>query len=396
MRKIYAGAFAVIAAMTVSATAVLAASTPMVTVTNEKSASVSYTYDPSSAEETKKDASRLFSEFRDATSKDYAKHVFTVTSMSRNNTPVEIYLKLEAEPVSDVYSVLDVYEIKVSDSQGNEIHHDTDFTDPGKSERTISLGTFNEQFTNDTRKFTVEYLLRDSMSHTVTKEERTKLNVYVASKPVEQEISANTENNEVSPVGEVKATDSPSVTEAPIVFGDESQPVAATAAASTPVPQTITKVCGTDITPGRYVVSGNGTVLIKSKTGETKSETVVTDGKTAGVKGVEQYVLTLSEGDQINMTALPGQEKPSIRFEKTNDTAAKTAVTTAPKAAARTATTAASKNNANVNTKTNANAKTNPKTGDSGVPVALLSIIMFGAAATIGGIEVYKRRNINK
>ena len=393
MRKIYTGAFVMIAAMTVSATAVFAASTPMVTVTNEKSSSVSYTYDPSAAVETKQDASRVFSDFRDATSKDYASHVFTVTSISRNNTPIEIYIKFEAEPVSDVYSVLDAYEIKISDQSGNEIHHDDSFTDPGESERIIPLGTFNERFTNDTRKFNVEYLLRDSMSNTITKDDLSKLKVYIASKPVEREIFVAAENNEVTPVVEIEATDAPAVSEAPVIFGGESQTAAtaATATASTPAPQTITKVCGTDITPGRYVVSGNGTVLIKSKDGATKSETVVSDGKTAGVKGVEQYVLTLAEGDQINMTALPGQEKPSIKFEKTNDTAAaKTTGTTAPKAAAtKTATTSASKTNAN------AKAKTNPKTGDSSVPVALLSIIMFGAAAAIGGIEIYKRKSTN-
>ena len=387
--------------MTVCATAVFAASTPMVTVTNEKSASVSYTYDPSSAEESKKDAARLFASFRDATSNNYASHVFTVTSISRNNTPVDIYIKFEAEPVSDVYSVLDAYEIKISDQKGNEIHHDDSFSDPAANERIISLGTFNEKFTNDTKKFNVEYLLRDSMSNTVTKDDLSKLKVYIASKPAKKEITENTENPEVTPAVSTEVTASPSVSEAPAMPGAATQPtaiapVATAAAVATPSTQTITKVCGTDINPGRYVVSGNGTVVVKSKNGETKSETVVTDGKTAGIKGVEEYVLTLSEGDQIVMTALPGQEKPSIKFEKTNDTSKATAApTSAPKATSKPAAAASTSTKTGSTAKTT-NGKTNPKTGDSSIPIGAVLFVMVGAAAAIGGVEIYKRRKTNK
>lgn len=387
LNKIYTSAAALLMAMSVGATAALAASTPLVAVTNDKNASVAYTYDAASQVEEKTAAEKLFSRFTDANSTDFTKSKMTITSVSSNNTPVEIYLKLEAEPVSDEYSVLNYYTFRISDTNGNLLYDADYFADPDATEKIIPFGTFNEQYTKDVKSFDVEYMIRDSMSHTPTKEELDKLKVYVASKPIEKQVPSavsDTANamNEVEAVAEDVPVDAASdETAAPTV-------TAAPAAAATPVPQTITKVCGKDITPGRYVVSGNGTVLIRSKAGETKSEQVVTDGKTEGVKGVEQYVVTLSDGDEINMTALPGQEKPSIKFEKTNDTAK-----TASASSSTAARTAAAKNAA---TAKSASAKTNPKTGEGGVPVAALTLVMLAAAAAIGGLEVVKRRHVSK
>lgn len=379
--------------MSIGATAAVAATTPSVTVTNDKNASVSYTYNTRANVEDKTEAARLFSKFIDANSTDFNKSNFKITSISENNSPVEIYLKLEAEPVSDEYSVLNYYTFRISDAFGNIVYDEDYFADPDATEKIIPFGTFNDHFTKDTKTFSVEYMIRDSMSHTPTAEDLTKLKVYIASKPIGN-TNPTTAPTEANTAGEVDVV----ATDAPVsVASDTSMTTMAPTSTSTPEPQTITKVCGKDITPGRYVVSGNGTVLIKSKTGETKSEQIVTDSKIEGVKSVEQYVITLSDGDEIIMTALPGQEKPSIKFEKTNDTAAAAKASTSPATAAKTsAKTAQANPTAAKQVAAKANSKTNPKTGEGGVPVTALMLVMVAAAAAIGGLEVVKRRYISK
>lgn len=126
----------------------------------------------------------------------------------------------------------------------------------------------------------------------------------------------------------------------------------------------IRKVCGVDIPPGRYNVSGSGVLMITSSNGQTKSEDIIspTDKKNT--------VVLLEEGDILKMTPLEGEEKSKLKFDK------------------------AGTDPSDVTAVKKDDDKTNPKTGDND-ELAVIGVLAVVAVAALGLLEVIKRKKKN-
>ena len=268
----------------------------------------------------------------------------------------------------------------------------------------IPFGKFNTQFTSDTKSFTVGYKINSDVEAKLDEDALAGLSVSIVSRVVEAE------------------RPTPAVSEYTVDVASVGRPEELVAAASTatavpapvdnatPVPtdgpveiNSIKKVCGKDITPGRYLVTGNGIVRIEGADGTLKHEDTVKEGENGGKDSVEAFVATIVEGDVITAAPLPGQDKPSVKFEKTNSAsdanASKNADSKKEAAAASTAKPAAAKTTAARATAAPANAKAaakaNPKTGEDSAEIAWLCTLMAAMAAGVVALEIIKRKKLN-
>ena len=59
-------------------------------------------------------------------------------------------------------------------------------------------------------------------------------------------------------------------------------------------------ICGEDIDPGRYAMTGNGKVHVYTENGELKS-TIALKDKNSSANGVEEYLINLTDGEKIKV-----------------------------------------------------------------------------------------------
>ena len=59
-------------------------------------------------------------------------------------------------------------------------------------------------------------------------------------------------------------------------------------------------ICGEDIDPGRYTMTGNRKVHVYTENGELKS-TIALKDKNSSANGVEEYLINLTDGEKIKV-----------------------------------------------------------------------------------------------
>lgn len=387
MKKIYFGA--VLTAVAVSAGSIVAVAAESTVTVKVDSENLTYSYDAANGEYSESVADLLAAE--DENTSDKIVKEFSITSNTEEKGGIEFSLRITADEnaVDDGFSVADYYFIKISDIDGNVIYDSTvDEEEKNDSGIDIALGVFNTQFTEDTKSYIIEYGINPESGYTADMAEKYGIDVSIVSDVYSA--SAEDTNQDVSgitptlkPEFELNTSDT---TTAAVQEATPAPTAAPSAQPSESADEQKVKkiVCGEDIEPGRYTVTGNANVRIETKNGELISETVVTDGSDASIKGVKQFMTTLEDGDIITITPLSENIKAAVNFEKSTGSDSKNA------------TAASSSSNKNSKTQSTAkpssSSKTNPKTGDVGTTTTVLGSVMGISAAAAGSLEVLKRK----
>lgn len=363
MKKIYISAIAMTAAAVCTASSAFAALSSVTAQTEY--ASISYAYDAGEDKVNKENASKLFDDFK----KPDTPIKLTVTSDSASGDVMEVFLRLTVGDGQD-YTVLDNYDFKITDSS-NTVIYDSDVSEKAKegdTSKEISLAVINKIYTEETKDFTIVYKLDENAASsdapTVELASRIYKDKVVYDSAVPTAIPTAVPTAEPTPVPALNlSTPAPEATEAPT----------AEAPQETEVPEKKEKliVCGTDIEPGRYIVSGNAKVTLLDESGNKVGEATVTDGKTDGVEGVKRFAINLSKGDIVKLEPIADGVKASVDFQKTNTTAVSSDGTPA------------------------ISSKSNPKTGDNTTVNAMIAL-MAASALSAAGLEVFKRKRFNK
>lgn len=365
---------AVMACVTASMCTVQAwAAEPSITIRSEDLEN-SYVFVADNGEITA-EAEHVFDNFEDMLVGICKKKNVSIAVDNKSESDVELVMQVSVE--DNAAATVDYYDFKVTDPTGN-IVYDSDSSAAaadGVSVKEISFGTFVSG--NTTKEYTVEYKLDEAAYNTYGS--NGAKNVYVSF------ISRADENADYSieMVGKTVVDQIPEEPEAETVVASAET---ASSAAPSATPETveakeaITKVCGKDMSPGRYVVTGNGIVKVTDKDGK-EEEVTVTDGSIAGIDGVKTCLVTLTEGATVSVLPLEGQDKPSVKFEKAN-----TAATVAP-------TSSATVQPVRVTNAPAAPQKTNPKTGESTATV-IACMLMVMAAFGVGVLEYLKRKKL--
>lgn len=397
VNRIYFGAVVMAAAVGVSAVSVSAADASIMVQLDKET--VEYTYTPGS-EEYERSIKDLFNSFEDVTALDTVKKDLTVTSISPQGESLVLSLRLsiaEADAALQ-YSPLDYYDFKITDTDDNVIYdsEEAESSDIADTHKDITLGVFNDGATEDTKEYVIEYGINEEAAAVIGDDSIEGLDIELVSAVSSQaDDTAGGVVQGTAPVATLKPKFELTATAAPqeTAAAAESTPTEAPlGAAPTEIPEADsakvkTIICGEDIAPGRYTVTGNANVRITTKDGEIISETTVTDGSDENVKGVKQFITSLEEGDIITITPISDEIKAAVNFEKTNsgsssDTKNLTAASTTGRNTASPSATASS--------------KTNPKTGDVSTTTAALASAMVISAAAAGCLEIVKRKKTVK
>lgn len=361
LKNINLAAAAVIALLAAQSVTVSAASVAV----NSETANVAYTY--SSDSEAVFDIKKIFTGSGNASADNTYKETFSITNNADNGEKTDLTLRIGR---ADSAESMDGCSFVVTDENGGVIYDSSKDTAEIGGSRDIKLGRFNENGSEDTKKYTIEYKLSgegenaDFAVSLVANKAEMKAAATAPTPRPKFELPAKTEKpaETAKPSGTENDVNKPEETKA-----EENKTEEPTAEETAKEKK---YVCGKDITPGRYTVKGNGIVKVEAASGEKKKEIILNDGTIENVQGEKSGVITLSEGDVVTLYPLEGQEKASVSVEKINASAEK--ASERPNESAKPA------------------EKTNPKTGEKS-PV--LVILMMGAAiAGVVLVEILKRR----
>lgn len=382
MNKLLYGSALVCIAASLTAAAAFAASNSKVTITvGNKSTGLPYNVADGVTAELPLSGD-FFSLAGASSTSEYIEKEFTVTSVTGNLRPVDISLFLTAVSSDNPdYSAIDYYDMKVADSEGNYIYNTEDDGVGATTAATINLGSFNNSFSSESKKYTLYYRVSAEASAVIDKTEASKLKITVHATPKAAEAAASpataAPNNGGSSAGTtVVPTAAPTAASAP------------TATAAAGELSSKTYVCGKDIKPGRYLVTGSAKVSIKDKDGNIIKEAIVSEGSLDNDGKPSKFVVSLSDGDVVTVTSLVPGTKAKVDFISTSP---ETSPSPSPKAAAADSSKSKTKATASA---TPAAKSTNPKTGDNSVAIPALIAVMLMSAGFIGALEFLKRRNI--
>lgn len=357
---------AIMALCTVS---VFAASNSKVEIKND-SDTVKYEYSSDMSDETVTDINKLFKKVGNL-NENVSEVVqnFTVTSSISSGGAIAFGLRISGDEAALTY-----FNVKVEDSNGN-ILSETAAASEGietdkdnNSVKNLDLGVFNNQFTKETKNYKISVSVPDGTTAEQRAAIRDEINWSAVSVPVKDD----TVSDNVPTATPVPATAAPTVSPA-------AQTPSATAAPAAEKDTRGVKYVGKDkdIVPGKYTITGNGTVKLYDSKDTLKKNIKLTDGSSSSVDGIESYVLDLAEGDRIEIS-------DKINLKPYSEASVSTKATASPKATAKVAapkpTSAAKKSD-----------KTNPKTGDV-APVAAVAGLAIAALGVYMYIEYTKRK----
>lgn len=357
---------AIMALCTVS---VFAASNSKVEIKND-SDTVKYEYSSDMSDETVTDINKLFKKVGNL-NENVSEVVqnFTVTSSISSGGAISFGLRISGDEAALTY-----FNVKVEDSNGN-ILSETAASSEGietdkdnNSVKNLDLGVFNNQFTKETKNYKISVSVPDGTTAEQRAAIRDEINWSAVSVPVKDD----TVSDSVPTATPVPATTAPTVSPA-------AQTPSATAAPAAEKDTKGIKYVGKnkDIVPGKYTITGNGTVKLYDSKDTLKKNIKLTDGSSSSVDGIESYVLDLAEGDRIEIS-------DKINLKPYSEASASPKATASPKAKAKAATpkpTSAAKTTD----------KTNPKTGDV-APVAAVAGLAIAALGVYMYIEYTKRK----
>lgn len=357
---------AIMALCTVS---VFAASNSKVEIKND-SDTVKYEYSSDMSDETVTDINKLFKKVGNL-NENVSEVVqnFTVTSSISSGGAISFGLRISGDEAALTY-----FNVKVEDSNGN-ILSETAASSEGietdkdnNSVKNLDLGVFNNQFTKETKNYKISVSVPDGTTAEQRAAIRDEINWSAVSVPVKDD----TVSDSVPTATPVPATTAPTVSPA-------AQTPSATAAPAAEKDTKGIKYVGKnkDIVPGKYTITGNGTVKLYDSKDTLKKNIKLTDGSSSSVDGIESYVLDLAEGDRIEIS-------DKINLKPYSEASASTKATASPKAKAKAAT---PKSTSAAKTAD----KTNPKTGDV-APVAAVAGLAIAALGVYMYIEYTKRK----
>lgn len=409
LKKLYTSMTLIGVASVIMAGQAMAAAQNSVTVSrrdNPKEVTLKYDSDKTAS----MDITSIFKDLRFVTTKKAITQPIAVTNTSIGPKELSLVISID-NPTDKEYSPLDYYSFEINTVKETIVDNKTEIESKpyyvsgentlspiSETVKIIPLGTFSESFKTETKKYDVTYTVSADGAKYLKSEDVADLKISIMEEPVK---TGNAQTNNNSAVTGATATNAP--TESPANSGTTlvatpvptATPAATTAPSATPGAEKEKKwVIGQDkdangkvLKAGKYKISGNGKVKITDKDGKVKSETIVTDGKLEGVKGVKEFYATVAEGDIITANPLDGQEKAQIALTAV-------ASTTANSAASKT-NNASKSNTGSTSSASAANAKTNPKTGDRGPAIGLICAVMAVCAVGFGGMGLLKRRNKN-
>ena len=373
------------------------AATSNISIKNNEvnSTPVTYSYDAASSGEIVKSIKSLMTKIDELSKQDSVVQTLTISSLSADKKAVAFKLRLSlpdknngsekpeklATPSPEEYAALDYYKIKVTTSNGDVLYdadeEKSEDTTEQKSYKDIPLGTLNSTDSAENRIYNLTISVDKSLNkNTAVANASRKLDWSIVS-----EIAETSENK--ADVEEGQSNDGDSAN------NDNKMtpaPSANTVQQNTPKPAgsvagTLKKgeyAVGTDIPADRYKMTGKGKVSVYTPDGIVKMSVVLKQKGDASTNGVEEYVLSLSDGERLVV-----ENEATLTPHKAQTLIPSPTPTAKPSAAS-------SANSSKTNT--SSTSKNNPKTGDT-TPVILIVVIGVAALTGIGFIE-YKKRQI--
>lgn len=373
------------------------AATSNISIKNNEvnSTPVTYSYDAASSGEIVKSIKSLMTKIDELSKQDSVVQTLTISSLSADKKAVAFKLRLSlpdknngsekpeklSTPSPEEYAALDYYKIKVTTSNGDVLYdadeEKSEDTTEQKSYKDIPLGTLNSTDSAENRIYNLTISVDKSLNkNTAVANALRKLDWSIVS-----EIAETSENK--TDVEEGQSNDGDSAN------NDNKMtpaPSANTVQQNTPKPAgsvagTLKKgeyAVGTDIPANRYKMTGKGKVSVYTPDGIVKMSVVLKQKGDTSTNGVEEYVLSLSDGERLVV-----ENEATLTPHKAQTLIPSPTPTAKPSAAS-------SANSSKTNT--SSTSKNNPKTGDT-TPVILIVVIGVAALAGIGFIE-YKKRQI--
>lgn len=281
---------------------------------------------------------------------------------SEKDAELSLRLIADGNAWADGKSPLGNYDIKVTDGAENEIYNGSGIVKNGESYADIPLGTVM----SDTEYiYSVTYVLKDtsvdtsgvSVSFAVTSALKPTPTPYVSKSKSTPKPKFDFDVLENTDEFVFDFTDLGGTLDKDEKNTDGTQTV-----------KTITKVCGDDIPPGRFSVTGNGKLRILSSAGGVKNEYVISENPSSSAE-TKTVVTVLESGDVLSITPLDGTEKASLKFNKVKGESSENTVS--PKSPGQ-------------------DSKSNPKTGDDNIGVVVG--IMFSAGIALVLLQTLKRK----
>ncbi|MBQ2664008.1 MAG: LPXTG cell wall anchor domain-containing protein [Clostridia bacterium] len=373
------------------------AATSNISIKNNEvnSTPVTYSYDAASSGEIVKSIKSLMTKIDELSKQDSVVQTLTISSLSADKKAVAFKIRLSlpdknngsekpeklATPSPEEYAALDYYKIKVTTSNGDVLYdadeEKSEDTTEQKSYKDIPLGTLNSTDSAENRIYNLTISVDKSLNkNTAVANASRKLDWSIVSEIVETsenkaDVEEGQSNDGDSANNDNKMTPAPS---ANTVQQNTPKPAGSVAG-------TLKKgeyAVGTDIPADRYKMTGKGKVSVYTPDGIVKLSVVLKQKGDASTNGVEEYVLSLSDGERLVV-----ENEATLTPHKAQTLIPSPTPSAKPSAAS-------SANSSKTNT--SSTSKNNPKTGDT-TPVILIVVIGVAALAGIGFIE-YKKRQI--
>lgn len=383
MKKLLCSVMATVIFVCMSASVMAASSSVSIKNNVAGSKPVTYTYDSDKSGEIVKSIKSLMTKLSDLSKQDSVVQTLTISSETAGTAPVSFKLRLSVPdnasstakpeavktPSPEQYSALEYYNMQITDTKGNVIYsyEEDEKNEQQKTYKDIPLGVLNSSSRSENKIFNITLSINKDLKKSSIAKNAEKLDWSIVSDTY-IDVPAQTAAPQIT----VTAAPDPQPTDKQQSSVKEDKNGVITLAKGE-------YLCGSDIEPGRYTMTGDGKVHVYTSEGVLKTTIALKDKDDTSSKGVDEYLINLLEGEKVAVesdtqftpyTAAKATSSPkptsSPKVSASPKTASKTSATATPKAAA-------------------ANNKNNPKTGDSApiVGVSALGIIALGAFAFI-------------
>ena len=383
MKKLLCSVMTAVIFVCMSASVMAASSSVSIKNNVAGSKPVTYTYDSDKSGEIVKSIKSLMTKLSDLSKQDSVVQTLTISSETAGTAPVSFKLRLSVPdnasstakpeavktPSPEQYSALEYYNIQITDTKGNVIYsyEEDEKNEQQKTYKDIPLGVLNSSSRSENKIFNITLSINKDLKKSSIAKNAEKLDWSIVSDTY-IDVPAQT----VAPQITVTAAPDPQPTDKQQSSVKEDKNGVIKLAKGE-------YLCGSDIEPGKYTMTGDGKVHVYTSEGVLKTTIALKDKDDTSSKGVDEYLINLLEGEKVVVesdtqftpyTAAKATSSPkptsSPKVSASPKTASKTSATATPKAAA-------------------ANNKNNPKTGDSApiVGVSALGIIALGAFAFI-------------
>ena len=383
MKKLLCSVMATVIFVCMSASVMAASSSVSIKNNVAGSKPVTYTYDSDKSGEIVKSIKSLMTKLSDLSKQDSVVQTLTISSETAGTAPVSFKLRLSIPdnasstakpeavktPSPEQYSALEYYNIQITDTKGNVIYsyEEDEKNEQQKTYKDIPLGVLNSSSRSENKIFNITLSINKDLKKSSIAKNAEKLDWSIVSDTY-IDVPAQTAAPQIT----VTAAPDPQPTDKQQSSVKEDKNGVITLAKGE-------YLCGSDIEPGKYTMTGDGKVHVYTSEGVLKTTIALKDKDDTSSKGVDEYLINLLEGEKVAVesdtqftpyTAAKATSSPkptsSPKVSASPKTASKTSATATPKAAA-------------------ANNKNNPKTGDSApiVGVSALGIIALGAFAFI-------------